>query len=190
MSNPYESPTGAAPEGRKEPGPLPPPEPPGMAGHIRVAAVLMMIQGFFEVAFGGLLTVMAFVFPAGFAAMIAADPQAPADGPDPQVAAKMLMSMYLIMGLAGVIPGIAHLIAGFRNVHYRGRTIGLAALGLGLGTLPLFVCLPTALILAIYGLVVYLDPSSTKAFEMGERGYSPEAIYETFFAGKDAHRGL
>ena len=186
MSNPYQSPTHAAPQGRKEPGPLPPPQEPGLAGHIRAVAVLMLLQGFFEVAFGAILTVMAFVFPAGMAAM-AADPQVQAEGgPDPQVAARMIMTIYLVMGLAGMIPGLVHLAAGFRNVQYRGRTFGIAALALGLGTMPIFICLPTAVILGVYGLVVYLQPSSVKAFEMGEQGYSAEAIYATFFAGKDA----
>jgi hypothetical protein len=187
MSNPYESPTRDRPEGRKEPGPLPPPQEPGLAGHIRTIAVLMMIQGFFEVAFGGVLTVMAFVFPAGLAAMMAADPQAQAEGgPDPQSAARMMMVIYLAMGLAGVIPGLLHLVAGLRNVQYRGRNLGVAALSLGLATFPICICLPTALVLGVYGLVVYLQPSSVEAFEMGEQGYSAEAIYATFFAGKDA----
>jgi hypothetical protein len=159
-----------------------------LAGHIRVVAVLMMVQGFFEVVVGGVITVMAFVFPAGIAAMMAADPQVQAEGgPDPQAAARMMMVIYLVMGLAGVIPGLVHLAAGFRNVQYRGRTLGMAALGLGgLGTTPIVVCLPTAVILGVYGIVVYVQPSSVKAFEMGEQGYSAEAIYATFFAGKDA----
>jgi hypothetical protein len=190
MSNPYESPTRVAPEASKEPGPLPPPQAPGLAGHIRIVAVLMMIQGFFEAAFGGIIIVMAFVFPAGMAAMIAADPQAQASGADPQVAARMMMTIYLIMGLGGVLPGLLHLAAGFRNVQYRGRALGIAALSFGLGTIPICICLPTALMLGAYGLVVYLHESSVRVFEMGEQGYSPEAIYATFFAGKEAHRGL
>jgi hypothetical protein len=190
MSNPYESPTRGAPEGRKEPGPLPPPQDPGLAGHIRIVAVLMMVQGFFEAAFGGILIVMAFVFPSGMAAMIAADPQAQAEGTDPQAAARMMMAIYLIMGLAGVLPGLLHLAAGFRNVQYRSRVLGIAALSLGLGTIPILVCLPTAAILGAYGLVVYLHESSVRVFQMGEQGYSPEAIYATFFAGKETRRGL
>jgi hypothetical protein len=190
MNNPYESPTRQAPEGHKEPGPLPPPHDPGLAGHIRVVAVLMMVQGFFELVFGGIITVMAFVFPAGIAAMMAADPEIQTEGgPDPETAAQVMMVVYLIMGLAGVIPGLLHLAAGFRNVQYRGRTLGMAALAVGLGTTPLVICLPTAVILGMYGIVVYLHPSSVKAFEMGDQGYSAEAIYATFFAGKDARHG-
>jgi hypothetical protein len=182
MSNPYAAPSSEKPR-RREPGPLPPPQEPGLAGQIRVVAVLMMVQGFFEVAFGAVLSVMAFVFPAALAAMVAADPQAQQEGgPSPEVAARMMMVIYLVMGLAGVVPGIVHLAAGFRNVQYRGRTFGMTALCLGLGTLPIFICLPTALLLAAYGMVVYLQPSSAKAFEMGDQGYSAEAIYATFFA--------
>jgi hypothetical protein len=186
--NPYESPIRAAPTGRKEPGPLPPPQEPGLAGHIRVVAVLMMVQGFFELSFGAMLTVMAFVFPSMMGAMMAADPEMQQGGPDAATAARMMMVIYLVMGLAGVIPGVVHLAAGVRNVAYKGRTLGIVAFCLGLATLPIMICLPTALILGVYGLVVYLNPAATQAFEMGQRGYSPEAIYATFFAGRAAPR--
>ncbi len=182
MSNPYEAPTTSTPR-RKEPGPLPPPQAPGLAGHIRIVAVLMIIQGFLELAIGGMLTIMAFVFPSVLAAAIAADPQVQKQGaPNAEEAAWVVMIVYLVMGLGGVIPGLLHVAAGFRNAFYKARTLGLAALSFGLATLPLVVCLPTALILAIYGIVVYLNPASVKAFEMGEDGYSGEAIYVTFFA--------
>ncbi|MBW3600755.1 MAG: hypothetical protein KY475_26255 [Planctomycetes bacterium] len=185
MTNPYESPTAAAPTGRKEPGPLPPPQAPGLAGHIRVVAVLMMVQGFFEVAFGALFTIMAFVFPSMMAAMMAADPQMQEEGaPDAATAAWMMLVIYLVMGLAGVIPGVVHLTAGVRNVAYKGRTLGIVALFLGLVSLPIMICLPTALILAVYGSVVYFNTAAISAFRMGQQGYSAEAIYATFFAGR------
>jgi hypothetical protein len=184
MSNPYAAPSNEK-SPRREPGPLPKPHEPGLAGQIRVVAVVMMVQGFFELAFGAILAIMAFVFPAALAAMMAADPQVQQDGgPDPETAARMMMIIYLVMGLGGVIPGILHLAAGFRNLQYRGRTFGIAAMCLGLGTLPIFICLPTALILAVYGMIIYFHPSSVKAFEMGDQGYSAEAIYATFFAGR------
>ncbi len=184
MSNPYTAPTHHATRS-DEPGPLPPPQAPGLAGHIRVVAVLMMVQGFFELGFGGVLTIMAFVFPSAMAAMMAADPQMQQEGaPDPEVAARMMLVIYLVMGLAGVIPGLVHVAVGFRNLFYRGRTLGLVAFCLGLATFPLFLCLPTALLLAGYGFVVYLNPASTKAFALGDEGYSAEAIYLTFFAGR------
>lgn len=184
MSNPYTSPNHFATRS-DEPGPLPPPHDPGLAGHIRVVAVLMMVQGFFELAFGGVLAVMAFVFPAAWAAMMAADPQLQQEGaPDPEVAARMMLVLYLVMGLAGVVPGLVHLVAGGRNLFYRGRTLGIVALCMGVATFPLLLCLPTALLLAVYGLVVYLNTSSAKAFAMGEAGYSAEAVYLTFFAGR------
>lgn len=187
MSNPYESPLQLAPASHKEPGPLPPPQEPGLAGHIRVVAVLMMVQGFFEVAFGAMMTIMAFVFPRMLGAMVAADAELQAEGgPDPESAASIMMVIYLVMGLAGVIPGLAHLVAGFRNVLYKGRKLGLIALGAGLVTLPMMICFPTALILAIYGMIVYFNPGAFAAFQMGEQGYSGEAIYATFFAGRAA----
>jgi hypothetical protein len=185
MSNPYESPTMQQLVSGNEPGPLPPPSEPGLAGHIRIVAVLMMVQGFFEVVFGGMLTIMAFVFPTFLAAVMAADPQVQKEGaPDPEAAAQMMMVVYLVMGLAGVVPGLLHIAAGLRNLLYKGRTFGMIALGVGLATVPTFLCLPTAILVGIYGLLVYLNTSSVKAFHMGEEGYSGEAIYATFFAGR------
>ena len=41
-------------------------------------------------------------------------------------------------------------------------------------------CLPTAIGLFIYGLIVLLNPSVKRAFEMGEQGYSANKIQNHF----------
>ena len=41
-------------------------------------------------------------------------------------------------------------------------------------------CLPTAVALAVYGLIVYLNPEVSEAFRMGEAGSEPAEIVAAF----------
>ncbi len=59
---------------------------------------------------------------------------------------------------------ILKIIAGIRNRTFRNRGLGLAALGSAILNMATLFCLPTALLLALYGFVIYLQPSVSRAF--------------------------
>ncbi len=95
----------------------------------------------------------------------------------------ILTVVYLSMGLVGLVAGILHIIAGIRNLSYRGRTLGIVALiagGLSVGTI---YCAPTTIGLMIYGLIVYFSADGRRAFELGEKGMSGAEIRELYARG-------
>jgi len=88
-------------------------------------------------------------------------------------------AFYLLMGGALVAAGGLNIVAGVKNLKYRSRTLGIAALAIGgLGMFTCY-CAPTAIGLLIYGLIIYLNEDVRRAFEMGEQGASPDQIKNT-----------
>jgi len=177
MENPYQSPE----EPCTPPGGLPPMEPdrrpPGLVGHVRVVAILMLVQGALEVfaAFG--LGVMAIVMPR----MMEADFQHAANAPQlPPNFFWIFTVEFGVMAAAALIAAMLHIAAGLRNYRFRGRVLGIVALAGGLLTFFTCYCLPTAICLSIYGLIVYLNRSVSDAFCMGESGCSSSEILTTF----------
>jgi hypothetical protein len=63
-----------------------------------------------------------------------------------------------------------------RTRCFRGRRIGLAGLWSAIPTAWVWLCAPSGLALLIYGLVVYRDRRSRKAFALGESGRSVEEV--------------
>ena len=84
--------------------------------------------------------------------------------------------IYILIG--GLLLGVGglNIVAGIKNLKYRGRTLGITALSLG--GLAIFgcYCAPTAIGLLIYGLIIYLNQDVSRAFAMGEQGATPEQI--------------
>ncbi len=72
------------------------------------------------------------------------------------------LNVAFIMAVASL--AILKMIAGIRNRTFRNRRLGLAALGSAILSMATFFCLPTALLLALYGFVIYLHPSVSRAF--------------------------
>jgi hypothetical protein len=70
--------------------------------------------------------------------------------------------------------------AGIRNYKFRGRTLGLIALGGGMVTVMTCYCAPTAIGLGVYGLITYLNPEVAQAFAMGEAGTSRDDILSAY----------
>lgn len=56
------------------------------------------------------------------------------------------------------------IVAGAVNYEYRNRGLGLVALALTTLSVVTVCCAPSALVLLIYGLVVYLNPAARQAF--------------------------
>jgi hypothetical protein len=86
----------------------------------------------------------------------------------------------LVVGTPGIVCGALRIAAGFFNWSYRRRTLGMTALGVGLATIITGYCAPTAIALAIYGLIVYLNESVMAAFELGAQGRTKAEIQAAF----------
>jgi hypothetical protein len=94
--------------------------------------------------------------------------------------ANYMALFYVGGGLLVLGIGVLRIVAGVRNLKYRGRGLGIAALACGVASFLTCYCMPTSLALLIYGLIVYLNTDVARAFEMGERGVSPEEIKAAF----------
>lgn len=81
-----------------------------------------------------------------------------------------------IFGGLLLILGLLLVIAAIRNLSFRGRTMGIVAIGASVLTVFTVYCAPTAIALAIWGLIVYLNPAVSRAFELREAGTSAADI--------------
>jgi hypothetical protein len=102
---------------------------------VRVVAVLLIIQGVFEGGFGLLLVYQW---------------------------NKSLVAV-VWMGLVFVLAALK-IVAGARNFRYRNRTLGIVALAAAPLSLFAVICLPTAILMMVYGLVVYFKRDVEHAF--------------------------
>jgi hypothetical protein len=177
MTNPYQPPPSLPeePDGRNELK-LPPAQEPGLVGHVRVVAILMMVQGVLEILMGLFWGAMAALFPT-LTTFLESQQNQP---PPPDEAFWFIIVLYGGIGVVHLAVGILHAFAGYRNYAFKSRTLGIVALSSGMGTLFGCYCLPTAVALSVYGLIVYLNGPVARAFAMGEEGYPGDAILVTF----------
>ena len=151
----------------------------GLVGHVRVVAILMLVQGAFEVLTAVMLAVMAVAIPPAMMEQQTKIP--PANEPPQELIFWIITATYGVMAAASLVVAILHITAGVRNCRFRGRVLGIVALaGGGLASLLTCYCIPTAIALGIYGLIVYLNRSVSEAFRMGESGCSSSEIFTTF----------
>lgn len=143
-----------------------------MVSQVFVVAILMIVQGCLVALMGLMLEALA--------AFVQWAPDQFNQGQ--QEMSQVLMLVYAIMGAGLLAIGGLQIVAGYRNLQYRGRTMGIVALSVGL--LPVFTCYcaPTAIGLAIYGLIIYLHNDSLRAFQLGEQGYRRDQIMAAFSA--------
>ena len=156
-----------------------------MYNQVPIVAILMIVQGALEFLMGGFLVVMAIIVPPMMEDMMRRQPGGPPPGMPfmPADFATFAMAIYLAMGVAGLLAAPLRIIAGIRNLLYRGRTLGITAMFVGLLSGLTCYCAPTSLGVLIYGLIVYFNQQTARAFEMGEQGMSGREIREAL-----AHR--
>jgi hypothetical protein len=143
----------------------------------RVVAILMMIQGTLSVLMGLVFIGAAIMLPQ----LITADMQRqarPPGGPNTDQMMWILLGTYSVMGACGIIPGLLLIYAGFQNLWLRGYTLGIVALSSGAISLGTCYCLPTALALLIYGLIIYLNVTTKKAFALAKEGETYDSIMQ------------
>ena len=138
----------------------------GLVGHVWIVAMLMIVQGFLEILFG-----IGMLFMALFFTMIRM--------PEMDNREAFMVFCY-VLAVPGIICGALHVVAGMMNYLFRGRALGMVAMGLGLLTFFTAYCAPTAIAIAIYGIVVYLNESVIHAFELRKQGRSREEVLAAF----------
>jgi hypothetical protein len=141
----------------------------------------MIVQGALECMMGILYGAAAFMFPAMLQwmnDMVKMQPP-PAGGPVPQMPEEMgwfIAVIYIVAGGATLLVGVLRIIAGIYNLRYQGRAFGIIALFLGVIPFITCYCAPTSLGLMIYGLIVYFNEQSARAFQLGAQGRTPAEI--------------
>jgi hypothetical protein len=140
----------------------------GLVGHVPIVATLLIIQGFLEMALA--------LFCLGFALLTTVLPAEAFGGMHPRVMAVLMG----VIGATGLVCGSLRIAAGVFNWSYRRRTLGMIALGIGLAAVFTGYCAPTAIGLAIYGLIVYVNESVAAAFELGKQGRTKGEIQAAF----------
>jgi hypothetical protein len=177
VENPYASSDFEEFRGQRPFGPMAPTTDPGLVGHVRVVGILSIVEGCLEALMSIFYIVLAFVMPM----LISSTNAAPQD-PEAEKGLIVVTIIYGSMGVFGLLAGILHIVGGVRMYQFRSRTLGLVSLVAGLAAVFTCYCLPTAAALAIYGLIVMLNPSVVQAFQMRDQGHSPEKILAAFNA--------
>src|SRR3954447_19870967 len=106
----------------------------------------MIVQGFLEVGMGLVYIVMAFVMPVLFQqAQMQQQGQVGAPPGLPAGFAEIMTGVYGGMGAAGFLAGTLRVVAGFRNIGYRGRVFGIVSMVFGLLSLGTCYCSVTSI---------------------------------------------
>jgi len=142
-----------------------------MHRQIKIVAILLIVEGSLEVLVGLFLAAMG---PLMMSIIRSAPP--PSSGGAPPPPPELFGAIYVVMGLVTLVGAILKIVAGARNVKYRSRTLGFIALGSALLSFASCYCMPTALALAIYGIIVYVNDRSARAFQLGDSGMSADEI--------------
>jgi hypothetical protein len=152
-----------------------------MYKQVPVVAILMIVQGVLEILMGGLLVVIAAIITPLMEEAMRQQPGGPPPGMPlmPGDFATLAMAIYLVMGIAALLAAPLRIIAGIRNLRYRGRGLGITALFVGGLSMATCYCAPTSLGVMIYGLIVYFNESTARAFELGEQGMTTRQIRDT-----------
>jgi hypothetical protein len=128
----------------------------GLIGHVPIIAMLLIGQGILELMFCALGF--------GFLSIVYFGPQKDL-GPF-----RGLGILLAVISAPTLISAFLRIAAGIFNLRYRRRGLGITALLFGLVTMMTGYCAPTAIALAVYGLVVYFNEPVMLAFRLGDSG--------------------
>ena len=85
------------------------------------------------------------------------------------------------IGLLILIIAALNITGGIRTLKYRGRVFTIVAWMLGLLASFTCYCGPTSVGLAIWGMIVFLNPAVVSAFKMAETGMTSREIEDQFY---------
>jgi hypothetical protein len=157
-----------------------------VVNQVLVVSILMIVQGALELILGSILLLAAFIVPT---VIDAAERRGGVGfGPFPRELTTFLTVVYIVIGLAGLIAAVLHLIAGIQGLRFRGRVFGITALIAGGISMATIYCAPTTIGLMIWGLIVYFNADVRKAFDFAAQGMSPTEIRASFARRDDRWR--
>jgi hypothetical protein len=139
----------------------------GLIGHVPIIALLLIAQGVSEIVFG--------LFGLAFTALVYWGPEKELSG------MRGIGLLFAGISVPCLSIGVLRIVAGIFNYHYRRRILGITALACGLCTLITGYCAPTAIGLAIYGLIVYVNEPVIMAFQLGDSGRPRSEIRTAYF---------
>ena len=152
---------------------------------IKIVAILMIVHGVLCLVAGAMLIGIAVVMPAAIAAQQRQMPQQPG-APSVEAMQSILVGVYGLMAAAGIIAGLLQIVAGVANLRLQGRTLGIVGLVGGVLSVGTCYCLPTAVALLVYGLIIYLNETTQRAFTLGAEGLSWDELHDLAARGLNA----
>ncbi|MCA9063820.1 MAG: hypothetical protein KDA96_12195 [Planctomycetaceae bacterium] len=151
----------------------------GRFAQVRVVAILTIVQGSLVVCYGLVMTgMMGFLIVVSQSQNPAFDPLGGNNAPP----GMETMVIFLYGGLGGLmtVTGGLTIHSGIRLLYYRNRVYGIVMLVVGLACMISCYCAPTAIGLAIYGLIVLTNGPVVRAFAMVQEGRSVQEIEHHF----------
>ena len=121
--------------------------------HVKAVARLLIVQGIAEMAAALLFLSQARTFP------LTAETESKAE---------LAFWFFLTIGILLLICGFLKILAGARNLKFRSRGLGYAALISSLPPVVTCWCAPTGLAIMVYGLIVYSRPEAREPFDRAE----------------------
>lgn len=148
-----------------------------MVHQIRVVAVLLMVHGVLAFAMGLLYIGMGLLMP-----YVTSASGGPFRGGNQQLAFQTMFWVYFAMGGPALIAGGVQVVAGWRAYDLRSRRLAIAAVLSGVIASSTCYCAPTAIMMAIYGLVVLLNSTVAQAFAWRAEGAAAHQVFARLFA--------
>jgi hypothetical protein len=93
---------------------------------------------------------------------------------------KVFTIVFVVVSGCGGLLGIMHFVAAYFGFNYKYRVFGIITMILGLSSMMTFYCAPTAIGLAVYGLIIYFNPAVAKAFQLRKTGTKKQEILGHF----------
>ena len=177
--NPYAAPSlsGGMNYGSRQPGQGQPGR--GYVRQIPILGILTIVQGalllvmsLFLIGYGIFFVWMPEMMPPEERAKM----QAQADG-----MLEIIGGVTIAIGVIVLVIAIMHIIAGIRTLKYRGRTFTIVTWMMGLLAAFTCYCGPTSVGLAIWGLIVFINPAVASAFKMAKSGMTSREIEDQFY---------
>ena len=177
--NPYAAPVSHGAAGYSPGGPAGRSLGPGnMVRQVPVIGGLMIAQGALVCLMGGGAVIGSFFI----REMMMNGPGGPGGpGGMPAQQAGMFQAGYLIVGLILFTIGALSVYSGIRLFSYQGRTLAIVSLALGVLPSITCYCAPTAIGLAIYGLIILLNGQTTLAFQLRKDGMQKDVMLRNFY---------
>jgi hypothetical protein len=181
MSNPYQTPAFDPKHFQDQPAFAPGAASDyGWVSQVRIFALLNAVQGLLEIPVGLFVAGIGIALPALQKLEQAKNNNAGRFGPAEESMLLFISVLYVVVGIPLLISGILRVAAGWQNYRFRGRTLSLVSIIGGMVSIFSCYCVPTALGLLVYCLILHLNPAVQAAFDMARQGRSVAQILAAF----------